>query len=307
MRLRALAAAVAASFLAVPLASGGTRAVPRLIFPVVGSVSYTNDFGDPRGRLPHQGNDIMAAKKSPVVAVEDGKVSFWTSSASAGCMLYLHGRSGTMYEYIHLNNDRTMKNDNKGKCVAGTSYAKGLENGARVKAGQPIGYVGDSGDANGIAAHLHFELHPRGGRAVSPYRDLKRARVLLFAAKRGATVSLKLKGRLVEADSSAQTLSMRLTGPSTSTGLRLEKLSRKLTLELSPDTLVADDNGNDLSLDDLDSLASGAAIKVTTTSVPVTLAAQLGSPLALSTASVTISRPNRIHSGSPSERRARVG
>ena len=279
---------IAASSLAVPLASGGTRAVPRLIFPVVGPVTYTNDFGDPRGRLPHQGNDIMAAKKSPIVAVEDGKVSFWTSSASAGCLLYLHGRSGTMYEYIHLNNDRTMKNDNKGKCVAGTAYAKGLKNGARVKAGQPIGYVGDSGDANGIASHLHFELHPRGGRAVSPFRYLKRSRALLFAAKRGATVSLTLKGKLVEADSSSQTLSMRLTRLSTSTGLRLKKLSRQLTFWLSPDTLVANDYGIELSLDNLDGFASGAAIEVTTTSAPVTLAALLGSPLALATSSVTI-------------------
>ncbi len=283
---------IAASSLAVPLASGGTRAVPRLIFPVVGPVTYTNDFGDPRGRLPHQGNDIMAAKKSPIVAVEDGKVSFWTSSASAGCLLYLHGRSGTMYEYIHLNNDRTMKNDNKGKCVAGTAYAKGLKNGARVKAGQPIGYVGDSGDANGIASHLHFELHPRGGRAVSPFRYLKRSRALLFAAKRGATVSLTLKGKLVEADSSSQTLSMRLTRLSTSTGLRLKKLSRKLTLELLPDTLVTDYYGNDLSLDDLDSLTPATAIKVTTTGAPATLAAQLGSPLALTTLFVSLADPS---------------
>ena len=283
---------IAASSLAVPLASGGTRAVPRLIFPVVGPVTYTNDFGDPRGRLPHQGNDIMAAKKSPIVAVEDGKVSFWTSSASAGCLLYLHGRSGTMYEYIHLNNDRTMKNDNKGKCVAGTAYAKGLKNGARVKAGQPIGYVGDSGDANGIASHLHFELHPHGGRAVSPFRYLKRSRALLFAAKRGATVSLTLKGKLVEADSSSQTLSMRLTRLSTSTGLRLKKLSRKLTLELLPDTLVTDYYGNDLSLDDLDSLTPATAIKVTTTGAPATLAAQLGSPLALTTLFVSLADPS---------------
>jgi hypothetical protein len=285
--LRALVLAVAALSLA-PLASGGSRAVPRLIFPVVGPVTYQNDFGDPRGQSSHQGNDIMALKKSPAVAVEDGKVTFWTSSSSAGCMLYLHGKSGTMYEYIHLNNDRTMKNDNKGKCVAGTAYAKGLKNGASVKAGQPIGYVGDSGDANGIAAHLHFEIHPGGGRAVCPYRYLKRSRVLLFSAKEGAEMSLTLKGTLVAVDSSLGTLGLRVTDLSSSTGLSFTKLSRTLVLELSPDTAVAYDYGADASLSKLDGLTSGAKIQVETALAPVTFEAETGSALALVTTAVTI-------------------
>src|SRR5664280_2492678 len=233
--LQGLSLAIVASALVVPLASGGSRAVPRIVFPVVGPVAYTNDFGDARGRLSHQGNDILAAKKSLAVAAEDGKVTFWTHSSSAGCMLYLYGRSGTMYEYIHLNNDLTMKNDNQGKCVAGTAYAKGLKNGAQVKAGQPIGFVGDSGDANGIHAHLHFEVRPRGGHAVSPYRYLKQSSVLLFAAKQDAQVSLTLTGKLIAADSTAGTLEMRLSGLTSSTGLKLKQLSRKLTLELSLD------------------------------------------------------------------------
>jgi len=287
--LQALSLAIAAFLLAAPLASGsGSKRVPRLVFPIVGPVTYQNDFGEPRGRLPHQGNDIMAVKKSLVVAVEDGKVTYWTRSASAGCMLYLHGRSGTMYEYIHLNNDRTMKNDNRGKCVRGTAYAKGVKNGARVKAGQPIGFVGDSGDANGIAAHLHFEVHPRGRRAVSPYRYLKRARVLLFAAKRGARVSLTLRGKLIAADSTVGTLRMRVNGLTSSTGLKLKKLSRKLTLKLSPDTTAEFDYGADLALEELDDLVPGVSIEIKTTVAPVTLATESGAALALATSAVTV-------------------
>src|SRR5882757_1255541 len=89
--------------------------VPTLIFPVAGDVTYTDDFGEARPGGVHQGNDLLGVKKTPVLAVESGKVEFWTTSANAGCMLYLHGYSGTMYEYIHLNNDITMRNDNRGK------------------------------------------------------------------------------------------------------------------------------------------------------------------------------------------------
>jgi murein DD-endopeptidase MepM/ murein hydrolase activator NlpD len=155
-----------------------TSRVPRLIFPVIGRVQYSDDFGAPRAGGSHQGNDILARRQASVVAVEAGRVEKWTSSPSAGCMLYLYGSSGTMYEYIHLNNDLTDGNDNRGSCVNRVAYAPGLHNGKRVKAGQLIGYVGDSGDANGLHPHLHFELHPHGGAAVSPYRWLRRARHL---------------------------------------------------------------------------------------------------------------------------------
>jgi hypothetical protein len=168
----------------------------RIIFPVVGPVQYTNDFGAPRGRGTHQGNDLMAPKRSLAVAAENGTVKF-RSGGTAGCYLYLYGKSKTTYLYIHLNNDLTKGNDNRGACVPGTAYAKGLKNGAKVKAGEPVGYVGDSGDANGVASHLHFEIHPRGGAAVNPYPYLNRATRLLFAARRGSTFSLSLTGTVV--------------------------------------------------------------------------------------------------------------
>lgn len=167
----------------VGLLAGSTGAaqlatVPQLVFPVVGAVSFRDDFGEPRARWSHPGNDLVAPKRAIVVAVEDGTVSTYTRSASAGCMLYLHGDSGTMYEYIHLNNDAGAGDDNRGGCTAGVAWAAGLRDGQRVEAGQAIGFVGNSGDASGGSAHLHFEVHPGGGGAVTPYPYLLTARRL---------------------------------------------------------------------------------------------------------------------------------
>ena len=112
--------------------------MPTLVFPVLGEATYTDDFGDARGQGRHEGNDIMAPRRALALAAEAGTVKFWTTSSRAGCMLYLEGESGTEYLYIHLNNDLTTANDNRGKCVPGVAYAKGLKSGAKVAAGEPI-------------------------------------------------------------------------------------------------------------------------------------------------------------------------
>jgi murein DD-endopeptidase MepM/ murein hydrolase activator NlpD len=157
-------------------ASAGAQRTPlQIIFPVVGPALYRDDFGEPRPGGVHTGNDILAERHAPVVAVEGGRIVFWTRSASAGCMLYLYGRSGTTYQYIHLSNDLTARNDNRGACVPGVAFAPGLKDGDRVGAGELIGYVGDSGDADGLHPHLHFELHPDDGKAVSPFPWLQTA------------------------------------------------------------------------------------------------------------------------------------
>jgi hypothetical protein len=216
-------------------------AVPRLVFPVVASVSYTNDFGDPRWQGRHQGNDIMAAKRSPVVAVETGRVVKWNHSRSAGCMLYLYGRSGTTYMYIHLNNDRTLRNDNRGGCRNRVAYAPGLRNNQRVQAGQLIAYVGDSGDANGIASHLHFELHKNGRRAVSPYRHLRAAHRHLYARPTAETTTtqLRIKGRVVwtQVDTDPQRIRLRVLHVTLPNGWRVRP-ARDVVLAVAPDAVV---------------------------------------------------------------------
>jgi hypothetical protein len=180
-----------------------------LVFPIVGAATYTDDWGSPRGQGRHAGNDILTTWRSPAVAAEDGKIKFWTTSARAGCMLYLYGASGTTYLYIHLNNDLTAKRDNRGNCVPGVAYADGLNDGARVKAGQQIAYNGDSGDAEGTF-HLHFEVHPEDGADVDPFPYLNEATHLLFPlpAKPVRAVILGLKGVPVSAGAGVLELSV---------------------------------------------------------------------------------------------------
>ena len=191
----------AGSSAAQPHAStAAAKGIPQLIFPIVGQATYGDDYGDPRGQGRHDGNDIMSVRRAPAVAVEDGTVKFHTTSWRAGCMLYLDGASGTQYLYIHLNNDLTAANDNRGKCVPGVAYARGLKSDTRVTAGQTIGFVGDSGDADGIEPHLHFEVHPGGGASVNPYghshRNRNARRVSGVAVGKGPEIShVGLSGR----------------------------------------------------------------------------------------------------------------
>ena len=179
------------------------------MFPIVGGSEFDDNYGAPRANGAHAGIDITTTWRSPAVAAEDGTIEFWTTSARAGCMLYLYGAGGTTYFYIHLNNDLTAKRDNRGRCVPGVAYADGLTSGAHVKAGQLIAWNGDSGDAEGNY-HLHFEVHPGDGADVNPFPYLTAARRLLFPvpAKAGQKVALGLKGVPVSAGAGILELSV---------------------------------------------------------------------------------------------------
>jgi Peptidase family M23 len=272
------------------LVAGTARAaapkVPdHIVFPVVGQVSYIDDFGAPRPGGAHQGNDLMAAKKSPAVAAEAGTVKYWTTSRSAGCMLYLYGESGTIYYYIHLNNDLTAKNDNRGKCVNRVAYA--VKNGARVAAGQQIGYVGDSGDANGGMSHLHFEVHPGGGHAVSPYPYLQKAYKLLFAAKAGTPFSLTLTGTVVSATLDRLVLNVS-TSQAWPSGLTLTKLNRQIALTVPETTLVQTITPTLRTITSVTLATKGQKAVVWTQPAPATLKAARGDDGALTSALIQL-------------------
>jgi peptidoglycan LD-endopeptidase LytH len=124
--------------------------------PVEPPYSYTDTWGAARsgGRI-HLGTDIMAPHGAKELAYSDGVISDEHSNTLGGIVLYLKGDNGDEYYYAHLS-----------------GYAVG--EGTRVRAGQTVGFVGNTGDARYTAPHLHFEVHPGGGSPVNPYPYVKR-------------------------------------------------------------------------------------------------------------------------------------
>jgi murein DD-endopeptidase MepM/ murein hydrolase activator NlpD len=154
IQVRAVASAPATPVgLSAP--TGGARYLR--VFPVQGDHTYFNDWGAPRGSRSHQGNDIMADKGTPTVAVADGRIKRLTRQPTGlgGIWIWLIDTEGNEYYYAHLD-----------------TIAPLLEEGTAVAAGQVIGTVGNTGDAAYGADHLHFEIHPGGGGAVNPFTEL---------------------------------------------------------------------------------------------------------------------------------------
>lgn len=129
-----------------------------MYIPVVGVTPsrLKNSYGAPRdgGRRKHRGIDITAPRGTKVVAVADGEISYVGTQAKAGRSVWLVTDAGVSFFYAHL--DR---------------WASGLREGQKVRKGQTIGYVGDSGNARRSGPHLHFAIH-RNSAAINPYPHL---------------------------------------------------------------------------------------------------------------------------------------
>ena len=259
-----------------------------IVFPLIGDYAYGMNFGDSRVNGSHAGIDIERVPwRTPVVAAEAGKIKWWTTSARAGCMLYLYGKSGTTYLYIHLNNDLTEKSEDRGGCKLGVAYA--VADGAKVTAGEQIAYLGDSGDAEGNH-HLHFEVHPSDGAAVNPYPYLNAAERLLFPARLGTTFSLGLRGTPVAAG--ARSLELLVTSVRWWPGGRWTPVvgERDVTLSVAPDATVDTSLAEALASPDrrvLQARTASQAVTAYTAKAEVTAAALRGAPGELVAARVT--------------------
>ena len=160
-----------------------------IVFPQDPTVtSFDDTWGHARsGGRRHKGNDLMAPKMSPVYAIADGVVTIMRKSGLAGRWIAIEHASGFESWYMHLNND-TPGTDN-GRADPMNTYGPGIDVDTFVSAGQLIGYVGDSGNAEHSGSHTHFELH-QNGSAVDPH-------VLLVAAHERALEILRIQ-RLTE-------------------------------------------------------------------------------------------------------------
>lgn len=216
----ALVAAAGAAGALVDPGSGTTyetaRVVVPMTFPVVGATSVTDTFLSCRSGCDrmHMGQDLMGAKMSPVVAAFDGVVSTMRlDSGSAGNYLGITAErgpaAGWTVLYLHLNNDTPGTDDGRG--TATWSVAPGLGVGARVVAGQLVGWRGDSGNAEDTGPHVHLELRKGtgwGGTVYNAYPSLLAARRLAAPLPSGPHPSGTLlrhpTGRLFVVDGAAK-------------------------------------------------------------------------------------------------------
>jgi murein DD-endopeptidase MepM/ murein hydrolase activator NlpD len=182
-----LIAAFAIVTLVVPSAEAGDDVYLR--FPQLDEhTEFVDSWGMARpDDRTHQGVDLMGAKMAPVVAVLDGVIETMREGDIGGYYIKIDHGQGTSSWYMHLNNDTPGTDDGRG----GPEYAfaEGLRVGDPIEAGQMIGYVGDSGNAEGGGPHTHFELSLKE-RMVNPYPYLRGAHerwLLELAIERGET------------------------------------------------------------------------------------------------------------------------
>ena len=134
-----------------PLLPAPSNLQPKLtaggyVFPVYGPSSFIDTYGAFRGDVPgnwHHGDDIFAPLGAPILACADGIVFSVGWNEIGGNRLWLRDQQGNEFYYAHLS-----------------AFSPLAKNGRHVKAGEVLGFVGNTGDAAGTPTHLHFEVHP---------------------------------------------------------------------------------------------------------------------------------------------------
>jgi len=174
---------------------------PLLAFPVEGldSKQISSFWGANRdgGQRSHEGVDIFAPRGTPALAAIDGFVSQVGTNGLGGNVVFLSDQShGLNLYYAHLDSFN-------------------VASGKRVKLGDTLGFIGNTGNARTTGPHLHFGIYQSGGRgAIDPLPFIRRGLG-------------EPKQKLLEADALGDTARV-LTG----TRLRLSPDNKAETVEL---------------------------------------------------------------------------
>lgn len=159
-----------------------------LAFPVQGADrrNVGSRYGDPRngGSRSHRGIDIFAPRGTPALAAAEGRITRVGTNRLGGNVVHMRSSDDLSFYYAHLDRQ-----------TVGT--------GARVRAGEKLGEVGNTGNARSTPPHLHFAVF-RGGEAVDPWGylvDLGAGKPAVEAPTerlgdwiRTATAGLRLRG-----------------------------------------------------------------------------------------------------------------
>lgn len=152
-----------------------THAFPKgMLFPIIGGGSFSDTYYAYRSlNGVHRATDIFAPKHTPIVSAVDGTISYVGYPQDKwGYDVEITDPEGFTYIYLHINNDTPGTDDGNGGPM--NAYAPDIPEGAKVKRGQLIGYLGDSGNAETTPPHLHLEILDSKGGAIQNYNDMPR-------------------------------------------------------------------------------------------------------------------------------------
>jgi len=133
--------------------------VEKIALPIMYGVSVENlqdTFGDSRsGGRTHEGIDIFAARGTIIATPTEAVVTKTADKGLGGVQVWTANPGGESYYYAHMN-----------------AIWPDLKVGDELEKGDPIGFVGDTGNALGTSPHLHLGIYSKDREVINPYERI---------------------------------------------------------------------------------------------------------------------------------------
>lgn len=177
---------------------------------------------------------MLGPKLTPLIAANDGYISWMRVDSGSGNNLVITDDEGWEYHYIHINNDSPGTDDGANPIEYAFSariadaWVSGQWRNLRVTAGEVVAFMGDSGNAEGCCSHLHFEIVNPSGANINPTPSVDAALAYAQDNPQGLTVDPALLGPYDTLGGFEQALYTTLVGRNAS---RAEVLALRASLE----------------------------------------------------------------------------